>query len=91
MTEGDISLTVLPQADGQRKSRPVVALRKMPPFDDWLVCGISTQLHHAVEGFDEVVHTGHDDYVASGQRHRRLLDRLSEHLSAGRPEDQSTI
>ena len=38
MNEGDVALTVLPQADGQRKSRPVVALRRMPPFDDWLVC-----------------------------------------------------
>lgn len=120
MTEGDISLTVLPQADGQRKNRPVVVLRKMPPFDDWLVCGVSTQLHQAVAGFDDAVHVGDADYTASGlkasslirlgflavipetqllgaigalapQRHRRLLDRLSEHLSAGRPEDQSTI
>lgn len=119
MTEGDVALTVLPQADGQRKSRPVVALRRMPPFNDWLVCGISTQLQHAVEGFDDPVHVGDADYTASGlkasslirlgflavvpetqllgaigalapRRHRRLLDRLSEHLSTGRSEVPST-
>lgn len=116
MIEGDVALTVLPQADGQRKNRPVVVLRKMPPFDDWLVCGISTQMHHAVEGFDDAVHADDNDYVTSGlkasslirlgflavlpetqllgaigtlaaQRHRRLLDRLCQHLSAGRQED----
>lgn len=40
MREGDVALTPLPQADGRIKNRPVVALRQMPPFGDWLVCGI---------------------------------------------------
>ena len=73
MTEGDISLTVLPQADGQRKNRPVVVLRKMPPFDDWLVCGVSTQLHQAVAGFDDAVHVGDADYTASGLKASSLI------------------
>ena len=51
MNEGDVVLTVLPQADGRLKNRPAAALRKMPPFDDWLVCGITTQQHHEAEGF----------------------------------------
>lgn len=37
MNEGDVVLTVLPQADGRLKNRPAAALRKMPPLDDWLV------------------------------------------------------
>jgi hypothetical protein len=42
MTEGDIALASLPQADGHIKNRPVLLLRRLPPFDDFLVCGIST-------------------------------------------------
>jgi mRNA interferase MazF len=82
----------------------------MPPFDDWLVCGITTQQHNEAEGFDDPIRPEHDDYVTSGlkaaslirlgflavlpesrllgvigtlapERHRRLLDRLCEHLS----------
>jgi len=48
--EGEIALTPLPQADGQAKLRPAVLLRKVPPFGDWLVCGVSTQLHHEAVG-----------------------------------------
>ena len=31
MTEGDVILTPVPQADGQIKNRPAVILREMPP------------------------------------------------------------
>lgn len=53
MNEGDVVLAVLPQADGHVKNRPAVALRRMPPFDDWLVCGVTTQTHLATHGFNE--------------------------------------
>ena len=43
MTEGDVVLTPLPQADGRTKPRPAILLRKMPPFGDWLVCGVSPE------------------------------------------------
>lgn len=39
-----MALTPLPQADGRVKNRPTIALRRMPGFGDWLVCGVSTQL-----------------------------------------------
>ena len=39
MNEGDIALAPLPQANGQIKNRPVVLLRRLPPFGDFLVCG----------------------------------------------------
>lgn len=39
-----MALTPLPQADGRVKNRPTMALRRMPGFWDWLVCGVSTQL-----------------------------------------------
>jgi mRNA interferase MazF len=55
MKEGDIVLTSILQADGQKKNRPALFLREMPPFNDLLVCGISTQIHQEVAGFDEIV------------------------------------
>jgi mRNA interferase MazF len=66
MTAGDIALTPLPQADGRTKPRPVVLLRRMPPFGDWLVCGVSSQIQQAVAGFDEVVLSAHPDFHGSG-------------------------
>lgn len=66
MTEGDVVITPLPQADGQLKNRPAVVLRRLPPFGDVLVCGVSSQLHLAVKNFDEVIDPGQTDYVTSG-------------------------
>ena len=55
MNQGDVVLTPVPQANGILKNRPAIFLREMPPYRDVLVCGISTQLHQEVKGFDEVV------------------------------------
>jgi mRNA interferase MazF len=41
MKEGDVALTPLPQADGLIKNRPVILLREIPGFGNFLVCGIS--------------------------------------------------
>lgn len=53
MKQGDIVLTPLPQANGQVKNRPALFLRVMPPFNDALVCGISTQLRQQLPNFEE--------------------------------------
>jgi mRNA interferase MazF len=66
MKEGDIVLAPFPQADGQIKKRPAMVLRKVPPFDDLLVCGVSTQLHQCVAGFDELILSSDSDFKSSG-------------------------
>jgi mRNA interferase MazF len=66
MKEGDVALTPLPQADGKLKNRPVIILREMPPYHDWLVCGVSTQLHQYVKGFDEIISPRDTDFTLSG-------------------------
>jgi mRNA interferase MazF len=38
-----------------------------------LVCGISTQLHHEVKGFDDVILTSDSDFVQSGLRATSLI------------------
>ena len=45
MNEGDVILAPLPQADGQVKNRPAIALRALPPFGDMLVCGVSATIN----------------------------------------------
>lgn len=62
MKEGDVVLTPVPQADGVRKNRPALLLRELPPFGDFLVCGISTGLHLAVPDFDEVLRRSDADF-----------------------------
>jgi mRNA interferase MazF len=81
-------------------------------FGDWLVCGVTSQVHLAVSGFDELIAPQDSDFVASGlktaslvrlgflatlpttsflgtigtvsaERHRKLLDRLAQHLQPG--------
>ena len=66
MKEGDIVLTPLPQADGQMKDRPAVLLRELPPFGDFLACGVSTQVRQAVHGFDEIVSKTDSEFASSG-------------------------
>ena len=66
MKEGDVLLAGLPQADGATTLRPVVFLRAMPPYDDLLVCGVSTQLHQQVPGFDELLAPGEPGYAETG-------------------------
>lgn len=65
MKSGDIVLIALPQSDGQIKKRPSLLLKQMPGHGDWLVCGISSQLHHFINGFDEKLDTNHADYSMS--------------------------
>lgn len=66
MREGDVILTPLPQADGQVKPRPAVALREMPSFGDFRVCGISSHIHLLVPDFDELITGQDDDFIPSG-------------------------
>jgi len=73
MNQGDVVLTPVPQANGMLKNRPAIFLREMPPYRDVLVCGISTQLHQEVKGFDEIVNPTDADYSATGLRTRSLI------------------
>ena len=73
MKEGDVILIALPQANRQLKNRPAIALRLMPPFGDMLVCGVSTQLHHQVAGFDDILDPSHGDFSSSGIKSASLI------------------
>ena len=61
-------LVALPQADGQLKPRPALVLRTMPPFQDVLLAGVSSQLQQAVAGFDELLQPGAPAFARTGLR-----------------------
>jgi mRNA interferase MazF len=64
MKPGDIVLTVIPQ-DGQKKTRPVLILKILPKYNDYLVCAISSQLHQYIPGFDLMLDEKHEAFRAS--------------------------
>lgn len=68
MKEGEIVLIPLPQSNGQYKPRPALLLKKMHFQGDFLVVGLSSQLHQHVKGFDIVIDQHHADYKKSGLR-----------------------
>ena len=59
-----------PKADlALGKPRPILLIAPVPgPYEDWLVCMISTQLQHALQGFDEVIDQDQSDFQSSGLR-----------------------
>jgi mRNA interferase MazF len=72
MKDGSILLTALRQADGAVKDRPVLLLKRMPPFQDFLVCGISAQLEQAGE-LDEIISPSDADFRTSGLKTTSLI------------------
>jgi mRNA interferase MazF len=65
---GQIVVFRFPQTNLKHgKLRPALLIAKVPGrFDDWLTSVISTQLHQAVDGFDEIISENDPDYAASG-------------------------
>lgn len=65
---GKIAIARFPTVSlAQGKPRPVLLLAPLPgPYDDWLVCMISTQLQQTVPEFDEIIDTSDPDFPSSG-------------------------
>ena len=78
MTPGDVVLISLPVLGGSTsKLRPALLLAELPgPYQNRLLCGISTQLHKLGATWDELIQPGDADYQASGL-HRTSIIRLS--------------
>lgn len=55
MENGSVAIASLQQADGVLKNRPVLILCQVPPYEDYLVCGISSQTRLALEGVDIIL------------------------------------
>ena len=73
MKQGDVVLVPLPQANGLHKPRPAVLLKQLPPFGDWLLCGVSTQLQKQTIGFDDIIKVSDPDFPSSGLKSTSLI------------------
>lgn len=76
MKETDIVLASIPQFDGAFKTRPVLLLRKLPKYNDFLVCGISSQTKQCIIGFDEVLSQKNSNFKSTGLKTDSVI-RLS--------------
>jgi mRNA interferase MazF len=65
MKEGNIVLTPIPQSNQEIKNRLALILPIMPRYQDFLVCGISSQLKQYVRDFDEIILGDDDDFKSS--------------------------
>lgn len=91
MTPGDIVLIGLPQFGvGSPKLRPALVIAILPgPYQNLLLCGISTQLHQIQPNWDETVQPSDSDFVASGL-HQASGVRLS-YLYAADPNEVTGV
>ena len=73
MKHGDVILASVSQADGKLKERSAIVLREMPLYGDFLVCGISTQLHQYTKDFDEIISPADEDFKSSSLLSESLI------------------
>ena len=80
MTPGDVVLIPLPQLGAATaKLRPALLLADLPdPYQNLLLCGISSQLHHLQANWDELLQSGDADFLASGLHSASVI--RSDHL-----------
>ncbi|KAA3664185.1 MAG: type II toxin-antitoxin system PemK/MazF family toxin [Chloroflexi bacterium] len=72
---GQIVLFRFPQTNLQQgKLRPALIVDKLPgSFDDCLICMISTQVHHQVTGFDDIIAANETDFANTGLKQTSLI------------------
>jgi mRNA interferase MazF len=73
MKPGDVLLATMNQADGRVKKRPVIFLATMAPFNDLLVCGVSSQLRNEEKDFDELILPEDADFSSSRLQFASLI------------------
>lgn len=92
MNSGDVVLVRLPQfGGGLPKLRPALVLALLPgPYQNVLICGITTQLRDLEPDWDELVEPADSDFPASGL-HRVSVIRPSYLYAADHQEVAGTI
>lgn len=72
---GELVLLRFPRADlSGGKLRPVLVVAPVPGHhDDWLVCMVTSRMHQAVEGFDERIDSGDEDFGETGLKVPSLI------------------
>ncbi len=75
MQESNIVLIDFPQPDGKSKVRPALILKRLPQFQDFLVCGISTQVHQIIKDFDVIIDE-RERFFANTGLHKTSIIRI---------------
>ncbi len=75
ISPGMVSLIRFPQSDLHKgKFRPIVVLASLPgPYDDWLICAVTSQLRHSIKDWDELISTDDSDFNSSGLKIASLI------------------
>ena len=73
MEEGSIVRIALPQSNGNLRSRPALILKKVKPYDDYLLCSISSKIHNEIKDLDIVIGIEHPDFVSSRLKYPGLI------------------
>jgi len=74
ITEGDIVVFEFPRTDlGSGKLRPALLIKKVPSYDDWLVCMISTQLHQQIAGLEYILRDADENFAQTGLKKSSLF------------------
>lgn len=68
ISEGQTVLFKFPQTDQQiGKLRPALVIRRLPtPYNDWLICMVSSQLNQKQPVLDETITPNDSDFLDSG-------------------------
>ena len=73
MKAGDITIHKILQPDGSAKVRPVLLLKQVPPYGDWIVCAVSAQLQQEIKGFDWLLLQTDTAFAATGLKTSSLI------------------
>lgn len=73
MSPGSVILAHVQQSDGRFKARPAIVLATVPPYNDLLICGVSSKVRHEVVGFDELLLVGDPEFAQSGLKVDSLI------------------
>lgn len=75
ITEGDILLFRFQLADlREGKLRPALAIKRVGNhFDDWLICMISTQTRHQLEGLEIIIDPSVPGFENTGLKKESLI------------------
>jgi mRNA interferase MazF len=86
MRAGQIVLFRFPNTDlREGKLRPALLIARVPgPYDDWLICMISSRLRQHQPGFDEIVRETDEDYAQSGLKKASVI-RATRLAVVGKP------
>lgn len=73
MKDGDICKVGLPQPDGSVKDRPVILIKEVPPFNDWMVAAVTSRLRNMNPSLDYLIEDTSPGFKNTGLKKTSLI------------------